>query len=240
MNNSQQLKLFGQALMDYYNGDTKATLDYCRDDGHVERLPVTIFFRGGADRPTDNIAISECRGRILDIGAGTGLQALHLQKSGFTVCAIDVLETACEIMQKNGVKDVRCVDISSFNEKFFDTVLVLGHTIGNVGNLSGLRDFLSDLQKLVAPEGKVIINPLDPKYTNDPRHLAYQQFNIDNNRYLGEVRLHFKYKDKKGPPFNWLNIDHESLIKIAYETGWECTILLQEETGNYLARLVKK
>ena len=44
MNTSQQLELFGQALMDYYNGDTEAILDYCRDDGHVDSIPVGLFF----------------------------------------------------------------------------------------------------------------------------------------------------------------------------------------------------
>jgi 2-polyprenyl-3-methyl-5-hydroxy-6-metoxy-1,4-benzoquinol methylase len=240
MNNSQQIELFGQALMDYYNGDTKAMLDYCRDDGHVDSIPAGLFFRGVTDMPSDSISISESKGRILDIGAGTGLHALHLQELGYEVCAIDVLETACEIMRKTGIKDVRCVDISDFKEKPFDTVLVLGRTIGNVGNLLGLQDFLSHLHKFVTSEGKVIINSLDPKYTNDPRHLAYQQLNIENNRYLGEVRMNFVYKGKKGPSFNWLNVDYESIKNIAHETGWECNILLQEENGNYLARLEKR
>ena len=143
-------------------------------------------------------------------------------------------------MKRNGIKDVRCVDISSFNEEPFDTVLVLGHTIGNVGNLSGLRDFLSNLQKLVTSGGKAIINPLDPKYTNDPRHLAYQKNNVENNRYLGEVRMRFQYKGEKGPYFNWLNVDPESLKNIAAETGWGCDTLLQEESGNYVVRLEKE
>ncbi len=226
--------------MDYYNGDTEAMLDYCRDDGHVDSIPVGLFFRGVTDMPSDNISVSESNGRILDIGAGTGLHSLHLQKLGFTVCAIDVLEAACEIMKRNGIKDVRCIDISNFNERPFDTVLVLGRTIGNVGNLSGLRDFLSHLHKLVTSDGRVILNSLDPKYTNDHSHLAYQQLNVENNRYLGEVRMNFKYKGNKGPSFNWLNVGYESLKNIAYETGWECNILLQEENGNYLARLEKR
>lgn len=125
MNNSLQLELFGQALMDYYNGDTEAMLDYCRDDGHVDSIPVGLFFRGATDMPSDKISMSECQGRILDIGAGTGLHALHLQENGFTVCAIDVLKKACEIMKRNGIKDVRCVDISSLNEKPFDIELLV-------------------------------------------------------------------------------------------------------------------
>ena len=239
MNNSHQIALFGQALMDYYNGDTGAMLHYCRDDGHVNSIPIGLFFRGVTDMPSDHISISECKGRILDIGAGTGLHALHLQELGFSVCAIDVLETACEIMRRTGIKDVRCVDISCFNEEPFDTVLVLGHTIGNDGNLSGLRGLLTNLKRLVTADGKVLINPLNPKYTNDPLHLAYQQRNVENNRYLGEVRLNFKYKGNKGPQFNWLNIDSDSLKNIAYETGWRTDILLQEENGNYLAKLEK-
>jgi len=239
MNNSQQLKLFGQALIDYYNGDTRATLDYCRDDGHVDSIPVGLFFRRTADMPSDNIAISECHGRILDIGAGTGLHALHLQERGFTVCAIDVLETACGIMRRNGIKDVRCADITGFSERPFDTVLVLGRTIGNVGNLSGLRTFLSRLQNLVTSDGKMLINSLDPTCTSDPGHLAYQQLNTKNNRYPGEVRMSFKYKGHKGPQFNWLNVDLESLKNMAYETGWGCKNLLKEENGNYLTKLEK-
>lgn len=239
MNNSQQLELFGQALMDYYNGDTKAMLDYCRDDGHIDSIPVSLFFRDITEMSSDKISLSECQGRILDIGAGTGLHALHLQKLGFTVCAIDVLEKACEIMTRNGIKDVRCVDITGFREKPFDTVLVLGRTVGNVGNLSGLRNFLSDLQKLVTSGGKVVLNSLDPTYTHDSRHLAYQQLNIENNRYLGEVRIHFTYRGNKGPQFNWLNIDYETLKNAAYDTGWECNILIQEENGNYLVKLEK-
>ena len=189
--------------------------------------------------PSDTISISECQGRILDIGAGTGIHSLHLQKAGFTVCAIDVLETACEIMKRNGIKDVRCTDISGFNEKPFDTVLVLGRTIGNVGNLSGLRAFLTELQKLVSDKGKVLITSLDPGYTDDPRHLTYQQLNVENNRYPGEVRLNFNYKGNKGPQFNWLNIGCEAQKDIAYETGCKCNILLQEANGNYLAKLEK-
>lgn len=238
MNTSEQLNLFGRALMDYHKGNTGATLDYCRDDGHVDTLAVGLFFREVTDMSSDSISISECRGRILDVGAGIGLHSLHLQERGFTVCAIDVLPEACEIMKDKGIKDVRCIDISGFAEKPFDTILVLGHTIGNVGTLSGLSNFLKCLHKLVTPDGKIIINPLDPRYTNDPRHLAYQKSNVKNNRYTGEVRMHFEYKGLKGPQFNWLNVDHESLEVIAAETGWKCDVLLQEDNGNYLARLV--
>ena len=41
MNNSLQLELFGQALMDYYNGDTEAMLDYVRPLVQGE-VPITI------------------------------------------------------------------------------------------------------------------------------------------------------------------------------------------------------
>jgi 2-polyprenyl-3-methyl-5-hydroxy-6-metoxy-1,4-benzoquinol methylase len=85
------LRPFGLALVDYLNGDTSATLTIRRDDGFEAPLPVSHFFRTPNEfEPLEVAALERCSGRVLDIGAGTGLHALHLQSRGLPVTAIDI------------------------------------------------------------------------------------------------------------------------------------------------------
>ena len=68
-------------------------------------LPVNIFFRDSSQfTPINNTAMDYCKGRILDVGGGTGLHNLVLQQKGFS-----------PIMQDVGI-DEAFLDISSINK----------------------------------------------------------------------------------------------------------------------------
>lgn len=234
----KSMKPYGLALLDYFNGDTSATLVSYRDDGDKEELPVSVFFRDPSNLlPTEQTALELCRGHVLDVGAGAGPHSLILQDRGLSVCAIDISPEACEVMQKRGVKDVRCVDILDFKAEPFDTILILGRGIGMVGDLFGLDHFLSDVRRLVKSDGLVLLNSIDVRSTANPKHLAYQEANRKAERYFGEVRLQFEYKGQKGPFFGWLHVDSETLADHAVKTGWLCQIIIQGEDGHYLAQL---
>lgn len=141
-------------------------------------------------------------------------------------------------MRKRGVIDVRCADISSFEEEPFDTLLILGHGIGMVGTLSGLNPFLRDMHRLVKPDGQILLNSLDIRYTKDPVHIAYQEANRRDNRYFGEIRLQFEYKGIRGSHYGWLHVDSKMLAAHAMKAGWLCKVIRQEESGDYLAQLI--
>ena len=233
------MKPYGLALLDYYNGDSEASFIICRDDGYMDSFPVSTFFRPPTDINIEQIALDNCRGRVLDVGAGTGLHSLYLHNIGLSVCAIDILPEACEIMRKRGLNEVYCLDISEFKSEPFDTLLILGRSIGMVEDIAGLDYFLEDIHRLVKPDGQVLLNSLDVRCTDNPVHLAYHESNRQMGRYIGEIRIHFEYQGLKGPVHGWLQVDAGTLNDHSSKTGWSCEILVQEADGNYLAKLTK-
>jgi SAM-dependent methyltransferase len=237
--NPEAMKPFGLALADYYKGNLSATVVVCRDDGYRSGHPINVFYRESTDMNIDRVALDNCRGRVLDVGAGTGLHSLHLQNQGLSVCAIDISPEACEVMREERVNEVCCTDISDFQSKPFDTILILGRSIGMVENLAGLDYFLTDIHRLVKPDGQILLNSADVACTSNPVHLDYHETNRQAGCYIGEIRMHFEYEGLKGPVCGWLQVDSETLANHASKAGWSCEILLQEEDGNYLAKLIK-
>jgi len=124
----------GQALLDYFHGDTSATIRI-HEYGKQKEVPLSLFFRGWDEFPSlERKAIEMCRGRVLDIGAGTGCHSLVLQERGLFVYAIDFLADCVEIMKKRGVKEAHCGNIHTFDAEPFDTLLCLMNGIAVVEN----------------------------------------------------------------------------------------------------------
>jgi hypothetical protein len=75
--------------------------------------------------------------------------------------------------------------------------------------------------------------------TSEPGNLAYQEANRQAGRYIGEIRIQLGYRDEQGPLCGWLHVDPETLTEHAGNAGWQFEVLVQEGTGDYLARLRK-
>ncbi|MGE5558828.1 MAG: class I SAM-dependent methyltransferase [Bacillota bacterium] len=237
----QAMKPHGLALLDYYNGDTSATVTIIREDGKKVELPAQVFFNDSPNfSKIEQIAIELCFGNILDIGAGSGRHSLALQNKGLNVFAIDIAPEAVDIMKKNGIKNVECIDIYEFKGHKFDTLLMLMHGIGMTENLAGLNRFLNHAHSLINPNGSLIFDSLDVRCTDNSDDLAYQERNKALNRYFGEIHMQFEYKGVKGEPCIWLHIDPETLINESLKAGWICKILYKEPWGDYLAKLIEK
>lgn len=172
------MELYGESLYDFLRGDISATLTVRRDDGYTGDMAVSTFFRKPSDfSPLEQMAMKLCRGEVLDVGAGAGSHSLALQARGTRVLAIDISPHAVDIMVKRGVKNVQRVDVFEFPHGQFDTLLTMMHGIGLVEDLSGLDRFLHHAHKLLKPDGQIICDSLDVRYTDDPRHQAYQKAN---------------------------------------------------------------
>ncbi len=234
------MKPFGLAIKDYYAGDAKVAVKIYRDDGEVNDLAIASFFRSPTEIPLDKVALEACRGRVLDVGAGAGIHSLYLQDHGFSVSAMDVSPEACEVMRQRGVQEVYCDSFTDFQAEPFDTLLILGCSIGMVENLAGLDDFLKKARRLVQPGGQILLNSLDVSQTTNPQHLAYHQANRQAGRYIGEVKIQLGYKGVKAPVTGLLHVDAATLDGHAKKAGWSCKILVLEKDGNYLAKLTRK
>ena len=235
------LSPFGAALKGYYTGDSEAVLAIRRDDGFEDPLPVQHFFRPPAEfSKIESRALELCWGRVLDIGAGSGLHSLYLQSTGLEVTALDLDSSAVEVMSDRGVRDVRQADIGEFVGGPYDSLLLLGHGVGMVEDLESLYRFLLDVLTITSPEAQILVHSRDVRITEDPSHLAYHKRNRRLGRYPGEVRLQFEYQGVAGPLCGWLHVDPDTLANRATESGWNCDIILAGRDGEYPSRLTRR
>lgn len=235
---TEAMELYGQSLLDFFNGDISAEVLVRRDDGFTGDLPASVFFRQPSDFSSlEQTAVTLCRGYVLDVGAGAGCHSLALQDRGIRVLAIDVSSHAIEIMSKRGVKEIQHADVFEFHKGPFDTLLMMMHGIGLVEDLPGLDRFLCHAHTLLKPDGQIVFDSLDVRCADDPRHLAYLEANRRAGRYLGQVRTRFEYKGQIGPFFGWLHVDPETLTDHAERMGWSCQVVCREDGGDFLAQL---
>ena len=236
--NIEAMDPYGQSLHDFLNGDISAKVVVHRDDGYSDEMPVGVFFRTPIEfSPLEQKAMELCKGYVLDIGAGAGCHSLALQDRGMRVLAIDISPHAIDVMVKRGVKEVKRAEITEFRESKFDTLLMMMHGIGIVGTLPGLDHFLTHAHQLLQPGGHLVLDSLDVRRTDDPKHLAYQEANRQAGEYFGEARTQFEYQGNIGPVFSWLHLDPETLNDHAKKCDWSCQIVYREENGDYLAKL---
>jgi hypothetical protein len=237
---NKSMEPFGLALKDYFEGKRDVKIIFHRDDGLKDENFVSHYFRNKKEySPFECHALRLCYGKVLDIGAGVGPDSLELQSLGLNVLAIDISSHACDIMKKRGVKNVKCTSVYNLDEKNFDTIILIGRSIGFVEDISGLKKFLNYCKSLLNSDGQILLDSLDVRKTTNPDHLAYQERNRKLGHYFGEIGLQMEYKGSLGEKFKLLHVDPQTLNHCAEEIGWSCEILDEEENGNYLARIFK-
>ena len=227
----------GQSLLDYLHGDTAAVITIHSAGGQRADVPVAIFFRAPAAFPLEAEGLALCRGRTLDIGAGSGVHALALQARGLEVVALDFLPACVAVMRARGVRDAQQADIHIYAAAPFDTLLSLMNGLSLVRDLAGLQPFLSNLRRLVKPGGQFLVDSTDLRKTGRPQSAAMVAAATRAGRYFGEADLQLEYRGRRGAPFTQLYVDAATLAEHAHAAGWSCEIVVQEETGRYLARL---
>jgi SAM-dependent methyltransferase len=238
--NARAMHPHGQAMLAFHAGDHAAELAVERDDGYRDHLPVSHFFRTSEEFfPLERIALDRCGDTVLDIGAGSGLHTLALQERGAEVTALDICPEAVEIMRGRGVRDARVGDVFAFDGGPYDTLLLLGHGIGMVEDLEGLKRFLPHARRLTTAQGRVLVHSIDVRDTEDPLHLAYHAANREAGRYVGETRLRFAFGMDVGPWCGWLHVDPETLGGHSGAEGWAMEIAAQPGGGEYLAQLTR-
>ena len=226
-----QNDIYGSFLKDFYNREPDLEVLLHNHYGEAEQYPIHLFFREEADMPdAETIALNLCKGKVLDLGAGTGNHALALQNKGFEVTAIDISEGACEVMRLRGVKNVVCGDVMKYNQHKFDTLLLMMNGIGFVGFMDELEIFLHYAKTILNPGGQILFDSSDVAY-------LYEDLDRTADPYYGETDYQYEYKGEKGEWFSWLYIDEWTLRKVATACGWELQVVYQNLDDNYLGRL---
>lgn len=102
----------GAAILDFQKQGKAARLRVLSSMFEEDEMPVTHLFRSFREMPVlEQKALQLAKGRVLDIGAGSGCHTLELQEKGLAVKAIDISPLSCEAMKLRGVKDAECINL---------------------------------------------------------------------------------------------------------------------------------
>ncbi|MGV3539552.1 MAG: class I SAM-dependent methyltransferase [Rufibacter sp.] len=226
----------GAAVQAFWQGDTQATIHVYTDQADPDEIPVSYLFRQEADMPErEQFALSCCKGKVVDVGAGAGSHALALQAKGIDVTALELSAKAAQVQRARGVKNVLQGDFYQLPPQPFDTLLLLMNGVGIAGTLEKLPAFLETCKKWLAPGGQIILESSDILYLYEEEDGSVL---LDlNGGYYGELTYVMEFKQERGEPFEWLFIDFDLLQAQAQQVGLEAELLLMEEDAHYLARL---
>ena len=228
---------FEQAFFDYLNGDTHTELIAHNNKGDDEVMPVHYFFRNRDEMPKlEQLALENCSGKILDVGAGSGCHSLILQGQEKDITGLDIRPGFVEVMKSRGLRKSICSNIFDYHKREFDTLLMLMNGIGFSENFEGLQKFLKHARNLLKPGGQIILDSSDLLFLYRDEDGSVS-INL-NEAYYGEVEYQVEYKGQLGVPFKWLFVDYSNLEYNASEAGYECELLYEDEHFNYLARLL--
>jgi SAM-dependent methyltransferase len=231
------MKPFGRALSAYVSGDTSASIMLHTSLGEYDSLPVSIFFREPDQLlPFEVAAMNHCRGRVLDVGAGTGVHALLLQERGLGVTAVDILPEAVDIMKDRGVADARRAEMFEVRDREgFDTILMMMNGTGPLETLDGLDRFLDFAPHLLRRGGCVVLDSSAVEPQDPPENAPPGDWPDEPSSYVGEVWIRIEFDGERGRPFRELYLDHATLQGHAARAGWRCDVVFLEEYGTYTA-----
>ncbi|QCR22680.1 bifunctional 2-polyprenyl-6-hydroxyphenol methylase/3-demethylubiquinol 3-O-methyltransferase UbiG [Pontibacter sp. SGAir0037] len=226
----------GAALKDYMQGAAGVQIVVESNITEDDTIPVSYLFREYEAMPElEQLALKECKGVILDIGAGAGCHSLALQRMGLQVTALDISEGAIAAMKERGIQQVLEKNVFDLHDLQFDTLLMLMNGIGIAGDLYGLTRFLKHARTLLRAGGQILLESSDILYMFEEEDGSVL---LDLNAgYYGEVVYNMRYKEHETGSFKWLFIDAAILQDYAEEQGFGFRLLYEGEFGNYLAQL---
>jgi len=214
---------FGEALLAHLDHGDGGEHIIERSDGYVECATVEPYF-GDLDAwsPTERHALDAVTGRMLDVGAGAGRAALHLQDRGFDVTALDVSPGAIEVCRRRGVRQTRLGRVEEVSGGF-DTFLFFGSNLGLIGSPQAAPAFFGGLRDLSRPGARIVGTMLDPYRTSDPDHLAVHEENRRKGRMAGQLTIRIRRRILATEWFDLLWMSAAELEALAQPLGWTVT-----------------
>lgn len=236
MSSDKNRDILGMAINTYLNNKRKDTILVHSDKAESQPYSVPYFLREVDDFPAiEKLALQQCKGRILDAGAGAGIHSKWLLENGYDVLPIDTSSGCVKYMHSIGISQAQEINYFNLEDETFDTILMLMNGFGIMGTVDSLPSFFDYTKKLLKPGGQIIFDSSDLIY-------LYQEddgsiFLDINDSYYGEMEFTMEFDRVKGDPFKWLFIDPDLLEQKAEENGFKLEVLYKGENFDYLGRL---
>jgi 2-polyprenyl-3-methyl-5-hydroxy-6-metoxy-1,4-benzoquinol methylase len=233
---------FGRLLLDHIEeGAGDPLLEF--DDGSTGPAMGSEWFFAEPERwpSAERTVFGHVRGRVLDIGAGGGRHSLEAQRLGSKVVAIDVSPGAVEVCRRRGVKDIRLLSLAAVDDDLgvFDTVLMMCGNFGLVGNAEAAAVILRRLYAMTTPQGRIVLDSVDPYVDADAEEIASQARNRARGRMPGQVTMRLRYRERATPWYDLLNISAAELAQLVAGTGWRVAQVIEGEPPDFYALLEK-
>jgi SAM-dependent methyltransferase len=224
--------LIGKSIRQHHFSDVATNLELFIDGVAQPGMPTAYFFRDAQQMNSAELeAIRQCRGRVLDVGAGAGCHALELQKRGLEVVALERSPHACAVMLDRGVDNVVQSEVLQYQTTGFDTILLLMNGFGIGGDEEGVIQLLSHLKKLLAPGGRILGDSTDIRYfkgENDSYEMEHKPF--------CEVEFEVRVGDSS-EFFPWVYPDEVLLEVLAEEAGLQYRTVMYDGDFHFLSEL---
>lgn len=238
---------YGHMLLDALEG-VEASEIVERDDRFIEtdRFGAALYLAPYANWPSrQRRAMRYVRGRVLDVGCGSGRVALHLQGRGHEVVAIDLSPRAVEACRQQGVREARALSIDDVDERLgpLDTIVMFGNNFGLFRSRASARRLLRRFHRLTGEGGRIVAESMNPHATDDDTHLAYQRRNRSRGRMPGQLRIRVRYRDYATRWFDYLIVSPEEMEDILAGTGWHVRRFISdngEDDDHYVAVIEKE
>jgi 2-polyprenyl-3-methyl-5-hydroxy-6-metoxy-1,4-benzoquinol methylase len=224
------------AVSDYLNGQRNQNIIIHCDLAEDDIMEVDYFFRTLEELPErEKMALKQCGGKVLDVGACVGAHALPLHSMGHQIKAIDTSKGAIDYLKSKNIEGEQ-IPFMKYAGAEYDTLLFLMNGIGIAGKLNQLDAFLQHCSTLLKPGGNILCDSTDVRYFyEDEEGAVWMDLNAE---YFGEFSFQMEYKETMGEWFSWLYLDYETLEKHAEINGFTCT-LLHQDGPEFLAELRK-
>ncbi|SHG48982.1 class I SAM-dependent methyltransferase [Winogradskyella jejuensis] len=228
--------IFGKALLDHQSGNYSEDIITWTNISDKDELPLPYLFRDYSEMPKlEQKALQLTKGKVLDVGCGSGSHTLYLQDKGFKVKGIDSSKGAIEVAKQRGVLNAECVSLLDYSKEQFDTILLLMNGTGIFQEVQQVASYLKHLKSLLKPNGQILIDSSDIKYMYEDEDGGTW---IDlSGRYYGELDYYLSYKGEEETPMKWLYLDFEMLKTACQTVGFHCEKVIDGKHFDYLARI---
>ncbi len=193
-----------------------------RNDGREDTFESAGHYFEAPRFPAEEEELGRLTGLVLDVAAGPGSYAIHLQNLGLSVVAIDASPLAVKIAGMRGCLDARMMDLRrlDFDPGSFASIVSMGNSFGAHQDPDSLPTYLERLRGLVKRDGVLVASTIDPLDTDDPGHLAYHERNRERGRPPGLLSVRVGYREQLTEWFNLWLMTRDEIDGIASAVGW--------------------
>jgi len=232
----------GAAMLDFLDGRYDNSFFYVRDDGFASPMDITRRFAGYPAFPAaEKDACELARGRVLDIGCGSGKHLTFLRTKGMICAGVDNSPVVMTVLRRRRIEGVFRMDAFrlGIGPTAFDTVTLFSNGLSMGGSVPGIRRLLAEFHRVTTPAGRIVVTNVDVRRSPHEHDHRYHRANLASGRLRGQLTLRCRYRGVCGPPFPWLLLSPGELSDVVAGSGWQVMDVRSQPDGTYCALLGK-